>query len=138
MSGTIIELILIFVAHAVAGIYSSTLKYTKKTTCIIWGAWIALQTALLVFAENFLNAWAPQFFFGFIFPLVSQYVIFFITTKGKIAQRIFAMTTYSIFFCIITTPFIIVKDVLSELHWLLAVLVQAALLFSIYSKNVLK
>ena len=131
MSGTIIELILIFVAHAVAGIYSSTLKYTKKTTCIIWGAWIALQTALLVFAENFLNAWAPQFFFGFIFPLVGQYVIFFITTKGKIAQRIFAMTTYSIFFCIITTPFVIVKDVLGELHWSLAVLVQAALLFGI-------
>ena len=67
MSGTIIELILIYVAHAVAGIYSSTLKYTKKTTCIIWGAWIALQTALLVFVENFLNAWTPQFFFGFIF-----------------------------------------------------------------------
>ena len=30
MTGTIIELILLLVAHAAAGIYSSTLKYSKK------------------------------------------------------------------------------------------------------------
>ena len=131
MIGTIIELILILVAHAVAGIYSSTLKYSKKITYIIWGSWIVLQTALLFYAENFLTHWSLQFFFGFIFPLVGQYAIFFITTKGKIAQRIFTILTYSIFFCIITSPFILVKDSLGELHWSLTVLVQAILLSAI-------
>ena len=131
MTGTIIELIFILVAHAAAGIYSSTLKYSKKTTYIIWGTWIVLQTALLFYTETSLANWPLQFFFGFIFPLVGQYVLFFVTTKGKLAQRIFTMLTYSIFFCIITTPFILVKDALSELHWSLTVLVQAILLLAI-------
>lgn len=131
MIGTIIELILILAAHAAAGIYSSTLKYKKKTTYIIWGAWIALQSALLIYTEIFLSNWTTQFFFGFILPLVGQYTIFFITTKGKLAQRIFTILTYSIFFCIITSPFILVKDALSELHWSLTVLVQAILLSAI-------
>lgn len=131
MAGTIIELILICVAHAVAGIYSSSRKYSKKTTCIIWGTWIVLQGALLVYTESFQTNWSYQFFFGFIFPLVGQYAIFLATTKGKLAQRIFTMLTYSIFFCIITTPFIMVKDALSELHWSLTALVQAILLSAI-------
>ena len=131
MTGTIIELILICIAHAAAGIYSSTRKYSKKITYIIWCSWIALQTALLVYTESFQTNWSHQFFFGFIFPLVGQYAIFFVTTKGKLAQRIFTMLTYSIFFCIITTPFILVKDALSELHWSLTVLVQAILLLAI-------
>ena len=133
MIGTIIELILILVAHAAAGIYSSTLKYSKKTTYIIWGTWIALQTALLFYTETSLHNWPLQFFFGFIFPLVGQYVIFFVTTKGKLTQRIFTMLTYSIFFCIITAPFIIVKDKLSQLHWSLTVLAQGVMLFAIVS-----
>ena len=131
MTGTIIELILICIAHAAAGIYSSTRKYSKKITYIIWCSWIVLQTTLLVYTESFQTNWSHQFFFGFIFPLVGQYAIFFVTTKGKLAQRIFTMLTYSIFFCIITTPFILVKDALSELHWSLTVLVQAILLLAI-------
>ena len=131
MTGTIIELILVYIAHAAAGIYSSTRKYSKKITYIIWCSWIVLQTALLVYTESFQTNWSHQFFFGFIFPLVGQYAIFFVTTKGKLAQRIFTMLTYSIFFCIITTPFILVKDALSELHWSLTVLVQAILLLAI-------
>ena len=131
MAGTIIELILICIAHAAAGIYSSTRKYSKKITYIIWCSWIVFQTALLVYTESFQTNWSHQFFFGFIFPLVGQYAIFFVTTKGKLAQRIFTMLTYSIFFCIITTPFILVKDALSELHWSLTVLVQAILLLAI-------
>ena len=131
MLGTIIELILILAAHAAAGIYSSTLKYSKKITFIIWGAWIALQTAFLLYAEISLTNWTLQFFFGFILPLASQYVIFFVTTKGKLMQRVFTMLTYSIFFCIITSPFILVKDALSQLHWSLTVLVQGILLSAI-------
>ena len=131
MFGTAIELMLILVAHAAAGIYSSTLKYSKKTTYVIWGAWIVLQSVISFYTEKFLMNWAMQFFFGFIFPLIGQYLIFFATTKGKLMQRFFTMLTYSIFFCIITSPFIIVKDTLGEMHWSLTVLVQAVLLFGI-------
>ena len=131
MTGTIIESILLLIAHAAAGIYSSTLKYNKKTTYIVWGVWMTLQTILLFYTEFALTNWTLQFFFGFIFPLVGQYVIFFVTTKGKLTQRIFTMLTYSIFFCIIMTPFIIVKDALSDLHWSLTVLIQAILLSAI-------
>ncbi len=131
MTGTIIESILLLIAHAAAGIYSSTLKYNKKTTYIVWGVWMALQTILLFYTEFALTNWTLQFFFGFIFPLVGQYAIFFVTTKGKLTQRIFTMLTYSIFFCIIMTPFIIVKDALSDLHWSLTVLIQAILLSAI-------
>ena len=131
MPGTIIELILLLVAHAAAGMYSSTLRYSKKTTCIIWGTWIAFQTALLLYAELVLHNWGLQFFIGFILALAGQYVIFFATTKGRVAQRVFTILTYSIFFCIITSPFIMVKDMLSDLHWSLTVLVQAILLFAI-------
>ena len=131
MTATIIELILLLVAHATAGIYSSPLKYSKKTTYIIWGTWLALQTAFLLYSELVLTNWTLQFFFGFILALVGQYVIFFVTTKGRFAQRVFTTLTYSIFFCIITSPFIMLKNTLSELHWSLALLVQAVLLFGI-------
>ena len=131
MTGTIIEFILLLVSHAAAGIFSSTLKYTKKTTYIIWGTWIALQTALLLYSELVLTNWTSQFFIGFILALVGQYVIFFVTTRGKLAQRVFTILTYSIFYCIITPLFIIAKDKFSELHWSLTVLVQAVMLFAI-------
>ena len=131
MIGTIIELIFILVAHAAAGIYSSTLKYSKKTTYIIWGTWIVLQTALLFYTETSLANFPLLFFFGFIFPLVGQYMIFFITTKGRFTQRLFTILTYSIFFCIITSPFIMIKDTLRELHWSLTVFVQAVLFICI-------
>ena len=131
MIGTIIELIFILVAHAAAGIYSSTLKYSKKTTYIIWGIWIVLQTALLFYTETSLANLPLQFFFGFIFPLVGQYMIFFITTKGRFTQRLFTILTYSIFFCIITSPFIMIKDTLRELHWSLTVFIQAVLFICI-------
>ena len=131
MLGTTIELILICLAHAVVGIYSTTLKNSKKLTCIIWGAWIALQSALFFYVEVALINSPLKFFFGFIFPLVGQYVLFFVTTKGKFTKRIFIILTYSIFFCIITPPFIWVKSLLSELHWSLTVLIQATLLSAI-------
>ena len=131
MTGTIIEFILLLVAHAAAGIFSSTLKYSKKTTYIIWGTWVVLQTALLFYTEFVLTNWALQFFFGFVLSLVGQYVIFFVTTKGKLAQRIFTMLTYSIFFCIGMSLVTMVNGTFGELHWKLTALIQAALLFAI-------
>lgn len=131
MTGTIIQFILLLIAHAAAGIYSSTLKYSKKTTYIIWGTWVVLQTALLFYTEFVLTNWALQFFVGFVLSLVGQYVIFFVTTKGKLAQRVFTMLTYSIFFCIVMSLVTMVNGTFGELHWTLTALIQAALLFAI-------
>ena len=131
MNGSILEFLILLIAHAAAGIYSSALKYSPKTTYLIWGIWIVIQTAFLVYTEFVLTSWAFQFFFGFILSLAGQYVIFFATTKGKLAQRIFTMLTYSIFFCIIMPLFIMVKEAFSEIHWAVTVLVEAVLLFAI-------
>ena len=131
MTGTIIQFILLLIAHAAAGIYSSTLKYSKKTTYIIWGTWVVLQTALLFYTEFVLTNWALQFFVGFILSLVGQYVIFFATTKGKLAQRIFTMLTYSIFFCIVMSLVTMANGTFGELHWTLTALIQAVMLFVI-------
>lgn len=131
MTGTIIQFILLLIAHAAAGIYSSTLKYSKKTTYIIWGTWVVLQTALLFYTEFVLTNWALQFFVGFVLSLVGQYVIFFVTTKGKLAQRVFTMLTYSIFFCIVMSLVTMVNGTFGQLHWTLTTLIQAALLFAI-------
>ena len=129
MTGTIIQFILLLIAHAAAGIYSSTLKYSTKTTYIIWGAWVVFQTALLFYTEFMLTNWAFQFFVGFVLSLVGQYIIFFVTTKGKLAQRIFTMLTYSIFFCIVMSLITMFNGTFGQLHWAFTVLIQAVLLF---------
>ena len=131
MTETIVEFILLLIAHAAAGIYSSTLKYSKKITYIVWGAWVVLQTGLLFFTEFVLTNWALQFFVGFVLSLVGQYVIFFVTTKGRLAQRIFTMLTYSIFFCIVMSLLTMIRGTFSELHWALTALIQAVLLSAI-------
>ena len=133
MAGTIVEFIILLIAHAAAGIYSSTLKYSKKTTYIIWGTWIVLQTALLFYTEYVLTDWALQFFVGFILSLVGQYVIFFATTKGRLAQRIFTILTYSIFFCITMALFTIVKDTFGSERPLLTASFHAVALLGIVS-----
>ena len=133
MTGTIMQFILLLIAHAAAGIYSSTLKYSKKTTYIIWGTWIVLQTALLFFTEFVLTNWALQFFVGFVLSLVGQYAIFFVTTKGKLAQRIFTMLTYSIFFCIVMSLFTMFNGTFGQLHPVFTALMLAVLLFAIVS-----
>ena len=131
MAGTIIEFIILLVTHAAAGIYSSTLKYSKRITYIVWGAWIVVQTALLTYTEFVLTNLVLQFFVGFILSLIGQYVIFFATTNGRLAQRIFTMLTYSIFFCIAMTFITMIKGTFDEMHWTLATLVHGALLLAV-------
>ena len=131
MHGTIIQFIFFLIAHAAAGIYSSTLKYSKKFTYILWGIWVALQTALLFFTEFVLTNAVLQFIVGFVLSLVGQYAIFFITTKGKLAQRIFTLLTYSIFFCVAMSLFNMVDGTFTSLHWTLTALIQAILLSAI-------
>ncbi len=128
MTGTIIQFILLLIAHAAAGIYSSTLKYSKKTTYIIWGSWVVVQTGLLFYTEFVLTNWALQFLVGFVLTLVGQYVIFFATTKGKLAQRIFTILTYSLFFCIVMSVFTMVVGTFTQLHWAFTILIHSLLL----------
>ena len=130
MTQTIIQFVLLLITHAVAGIYSSTLKYSKKTTYIIWGTWIVLQTGLLFYTEFVLTNWNLQFFVGFVLSLVGQYVIFFATTKGKLAQRLFTMLTYSIFFCIVMTFFSLVNGTFAQLHWVFTMIIHAVMLMT--------
>lgn len=131
MYGTIVQFLLLLIAHAVAGIYSSTLKYSKKVTYIVWGSWIVLQTALLFYTEFVLTNTALQFFVGFILSLIGQYALFFVTTKGKFAQRLFTILTYSVFFCITMSFFTLASEAFPGLHWALSALIQAVLLSAI-------
>ena len=133
MYGTIIQFILLLIAHAAAGIYSSTLKYSKKVTYVIWGTWIAIQTALLFYTEFVLTNQALQFLVGFVLSLVGQYVIYFLTTKGKLAKRIFMILTYSVFFCIVISLFTMVTGTFGDLHWVLTAIIQAILLLGMLS-----
>ena len=131
MPGTIIQFIFCLIAHAAAGIYSSTLKYSKKFAYILWGIWVVVQTALLFFTEFVLTNDVLQFIVGFVLSLIGQYAIFFITTKGKLAQRIFTILTYSIFFCIAMSLFTAVDGTFTSLHWTLTALMQGVLLSAI-------
>ena len=131
MSITIVEFLFVLAAHAVAGIYSSTPKYSKKTTFIIWGCWVIFQCALLIYTEFVLTDMALQFLIGFVLSLIGQYVIFFATTKGKLSQRVFTIMTYSIFFCIFMTLYTMVKGTFPSIHAVLLALINVTLLFGV-------
>ena len=130
MVETIIGFIFLLIAHAAAGIYSSTLKYSKKTTYLIWGIWVVLQSGLLFYAEFLMTDIPLQFFVGFILSLVGQYVIFFLTTTDGFSQRIFTMLTYSTFFCISMTFFTMVRGTFAQMGEVLIVLIHAVLLIA--------
>ena len=124
----IIEFIFLLVAHAAAGIYSSTLKYSKRTTFIIWGVWVIVQSLVLFCAEFLLTGVALQFVVGFISPLIGQYVIFFLTTIDTIPQRIFTMLTYSTFFCIVMGFFSMVRGQFLQIGEIFMAIIQAGML----------
>ena len=130
MTENIFGFIFLLIAHAAAGIYSSTLKYSKRTTFTIWGIWVLIQSALLVIAE-LLTDTVLQFVIGFVLSLAGQYAIFFLTTKGRILHRIFIISTYSIFFCITMTLFTMIRGTFADLHPVIILLIQAGMLFAI-------
>ena len=124
MTVMIIEFIILLLSHAAAGIYSSEPKYGKRTTFLIWGIWVALQIGLLFFTEYVLTNMMLQFFTGFVLALLGQYVIFFLTTKGRFAKKLFSILTYSVFFCIAITFFIILKESIGETYPALTVIIS--------------
>ena len=98
---TLFEQLIVLLAHAISGIYSSELKYSKKTTFLIWGIWVFVQSAVWYFGEFVLKDFGMKFFVIFVSAFFFQYVVFFVTTKGKFSQRVFTILTYSVFFCIL-------------------------------------
>ena len=128
MTGMIVEFILLLVAHAAAGMYSATLKYRKKLTLLIWGTWIVLQSSLMLYAELVLMNPILKFFFGFVLAFFGQYVIFFMTTKGRLGQRVFTILTYSIFFCTLMVFFQTIKGAFEALPPILMILILALML----------
>ena len=129
MTVTIIEFIILLLSHAAAGIYSSELKYRKRVIYTVWGVWVSLQIGLLFYTEYVLTNLSLQFFTGFVLALIGQYVIFFVTTKGRLYKRLFTILTYSIFFCIAMAFYMMVKESIGEAYPLLTSLVQFAILF---------
>lgn len=131
MVGEILEFVILLLAHAAAGIYSATLKYSKKVTFAIWGAWIIVQTGVICLCEFMLVEPRLQTFLGFGVTMLGQYVIFFLTTTGKFNRRLFTMLTYSTFFCIFMTLFNAVQGSIAEIHPLLDTIHFFAVLFGI-------
>lgn len=124
---SIISFVIVLITHAVGGIFSSDLKYGKKTTYMIWGAWVLLQGALMSYSELFVADAMLRSLLGFILTILGQYVIFFATTRGRLSQRIFMILTYSILFCIGTTAFMTVNRMLGDRFVVLRILMQAAM-----------
>ena len=131
MTGSILEFLLLLGSHAAAGIWSSALKYSQKTTFLIWGIWVAVQNVLMLCMELFMAHIALHFFVSFVLTFAGQYVIFFQTTTGKLAQRIFTMLTYSVFFCISISLFNIVAGTFPNRSPALSLLIFASTLFGV-------
>lgn len=131
MIGSILEFFLLLMSHAAAGIWSSAPKYSKKTTFLIWGIWVAAQSVLMLCAELFMTHLALHFFVSFVLTFAGQYVIFFRTTTGKLEQRIFTMLTYSVFFCISISLFNIVAGTFPDRSPALSLLIYASTLFGV-------
>ena len=127
----LIEPVAILIAHAVSGIYSSSLKYSKKTTFVVWGIWFALQGCLWCFGEFVINNIGMKFLSVFVSAFVFQYIVFFTTTKGKFSQRLFTILTYSIFFCIFIGLNLAIQGTFPKMHFTVRLIVLVMLLFGI-------
>lgn len=126
----VLEILLVFLAHSIAAIHSSELKYSKKITYLMWGIWIVFQSTFLFLGELVFTNATAQFFIGFIFPLITQYTIFLLTTKGNLAQRVFTLLTYSTFFCIFMAFLNMVKGTFPNMHPLLMTTISAIIIGS--------
>ena len=127
----LMELFGVLIAHAVSGIYSSDLKYSKKATFVIWGIWLALQGVIWCFGEFVITDNGMKFLSVFVSAFVLQYVVFFATTKGKFSQRLFTILTYSVFFCIVMAFNTAIQGTFPHMHIVIRMIVLAGLLAGI-------
>ena len=128
---SLVEFLIILISHSICGIYSSTLKYSKKISYFVWAMWMFFQGTVFFIAEFIIKAEIIKFFMAFVFSLAGQYVIFFLTTKGRRAQRVFTMLTYSVFFCIFSTVFTVIKGSFENLGPVATILIQIGLIFGV-------
>ena len=124
----LIEQLFILVAHAISGIYSSNLKYSKKITFVIWSIWLVLQGCLWCFGEFVINDIGMKFFSIFISAFILQYIIFFATTKGRFSQRLFTILSYSVFFCIFMAFNTVIQGTFPGMNIVIRLIVLCALL----------
>ena len=87
MISLMFEQLVVLVAHAISGIYSSDLKYSKKTTFSVWGIWVVFQGIIGCFSEFVTKDVGLKFFLGFVTAYVFQYIIFFCNYKRQIFSK---------------------------------------------------
>jgi hypothetical protein len=125
----VIDGVAVITAHVMSGLFAAPLKYKKWTSVLIWCVWGVVQAVLFIPAMTSTADKVFGFIFGFVTPYVGQYVLFFITTKGKFAKRLFTIITYSVFFCIYMAIATSVIGSFPNLHWGVASLIRIVLLF---------
>ena len=131
MISLIFEQLVVLVAHAISGIYSSDLKYSKKTTFSVWGIWVVFQGIIGYFSEFVIKDIGMKFFLGFVTAYVFQYIIFFATTKGRFSQRLFTILTYSIFFCIFMALFMAIQGAFPSMYAIVKTIIHATLMVGV-------
>ena len=131
LASIFIEQIIVLIAHAVSGIYSSDLKYNKKITWCIWGVWIVLQESLWCFGEFLVDNIDLKFFLIFVSAFVFQYIIYFATTKGRFSQRLFTILTYSVFFCIFMAFNTAIRGSFPGTHVIVKIIIHVSLMAGI-------
>ena len=125
----VIDGVAVITAHVMIGLFSAPLRYKKWVSILIWCVWGVIQTVLFIPAMTFTADKVFGFIFGFLTPYVGQYVLFFITAKGKFAKRLFTILTYSVFFCIYMAIATSVIGSFPNLHWGVVSLIRIVLLF---------
>ena len=131
MISLMFEQLVVLVAHAISGIYSSDLKYSKKTTFSVWGIWVVFQEIIGCFSEFVIKDIGMKFFLGFVTAYVFQYIIFFATTKGRFSQRLFTILTYSIFFCIFMALFMAIQGAFPGMYAIVRTIIHATLMVGV-------
>ena len=126
-----IDAVAVVSAHAVIGLFSAPLKYKKWLSILIWSVVGVMEAALLILAMTSVSGSGLGFVAGFLAPYVGQYLLFFITTEGKFAKRLFTILTYSVFFCIYMAIATSLIGSFPNLPWQVASLIRISLLFAV-------
>ena len=98
MLSTIVSMLNCFIfltAHVLVGYFSAPLKYSKLFTKIVWSIWFVVQSVVYYVIEKVTMPPMVPLFVGFFGAFAGQYLIYFLTTKGKFSNRLFKMLTYS-------------------------------------------
>ena len=126
----ILDSLVLVAAHVTVGLFAAPLKYKKWVSALIWGILGVVQMALFIPAMMSDTGNEFGFVFCFVAPYVGQYILFFITTKGRFAKRLFTILTYSVFFCIYMSIATAVIGSFPNLHWSIASLTRTVLMFA--------